>query len=70
MQKQKKTTKVLFCAAIIALLVIVAGPSYAGERGCITTPGANVGVCQQNIEGVWNCNPSGMFQSNNCSASN
>jgi hypothetical protein len=38
MQNQKKTTSILFSAAVVALLVTVANRSYAGEKGCITTP--------------------------------
>jgi len=39
----------------------------AGSEGCMMRPGANTGVCRQNVSGKeWNCVKSYWHEGNNC----
>jgi hypothetical protein len=66
--KQNIIGKSLFIVATVALSCISFG-SYAGEKGCITTPGKTVGYCAKNTEGSYSCSVNNGYQLD-CSSSN
>jgi hypothetical protein len=65
--KQNIIRKSLFLVATVALCLLSFG-SYAGEKGCLTTPGANVGYCAKNTEGTYACSVNNGYEPN-CSSS-